>query len=167
MVLQDTGVTRTSPYREVSWWGLEFLRDRKLICPQLGHSIFSQQCLIESSCISLKSVSLPMGFISSSVSGKPRHVHATAFQTLETSCLPPLPPLTSHHLQAQDSERPPAGLKLRTPGQNPILQGTLASTPSPTQVPQPLLMQAIFGNYVGLLTFTDLTANQYPQVSLT
>ena len=110
--------------------GRVFLRDRELITPQGAHSIFAQQCLIESSYISLKSVSLLVGPISSHVAvpGKPSHFHARAYPAWETDCLHlfPTSPLPSSdlslHLWAQNSEHPPTCLKLRSPGPNLVFQ---------------------------------------------
>lgn len=48
LVLKDCGVTCTSPCSLVSWWRLEFLRDRKLISPQgdpFKFNMFNRKCL--------------------------------------------------------------------------------------------------------------------------
>lgn len=88
-----------SPLQVPTEWssGRVFLRDRELITPQGAHSIFAQQCLIESSYISLKSVSLLVGPISSHVAvpGKPSHFHARAYPAWETDCLHLFPTSTS------------------------------------------------------------------------
>lgn len=114
-----------SPVQVPTEWsaGGVFLRDREFIIPQGTHSIFGQQCLIESSYISLKSVSLPMGPISSHVAvpGKASHFHHLS--GMGDQLPSPLPHFhecfsdLSFHLWAQNSEHPPICFKLQSQDQ--------------------------------------------------